>query len=76
MSKSSYFQDFLLKDQFPVPVRLASRLRFDRAISNFDSYSLERRLGKGLLLRHPQASNTIPSRIQLVQSEVKSMVRE
>ncbi len=24
MSKSSYFQDFLLKDQFPVPVREAA----------------------------------------------------
>lgn len=37
--------------------RLVFRMRLDRALSCFDSYALERRLGSGLLLRHPQVSN-------------------
>ena len=45
-------------------------MRFDRAFSSFDSYALERRLGSGLLLRHPQVSNTI--RKQWIQSKMRS----
>jgi hypothetical protein len=37
--------------------RFVFRMRLDRALSCFDSYALERRLGSGLLLRHPQVSN-------------------
>jgi hypothetical protein len=36
---------------------LVFRVRFYCAFSSFDSYALERRLGSGLLLRHPQISN-------------------
>ena len=37
--------------------RLVFRMRFDCAFSSSDSDALERRLGSGLLLRHPQVSN-------------------
>jgi hypothetical protein len=37
--------------------RFVFGLRFDCAFSSSDSDALERRLGSGLLLRHPQVSN-------------------
>jgi len=49
--------------------RLVFRMRLDRALSCFDSYALERRLGSGLLLRHPQVSNQNSKRADSIRRE-------
>jgi hypothetical protein len=49
--------------------RLVFRVRFDCALSCFDSYALERRLWNGLLLRHPQVSNQNSKRADSIRRE-------
>lgn len=44
-------------------------MRLDCALSCFDSYALERRLGSGLLLRHPQVSNQNSKRADSIRRE-------
>jgi hypothetical protein len=60
------------RKRFTAPTRgLVFRVGFDCAFSSSDSDALERRLGSGLLLRHPQVSNqNSKERTQSIRREV------